>query len=56
MEYFMYVETTIVEDAESEKEAIEMANATLAERAGRGEIEWLVEQEEDTNVHTTKSE
>ena len=46
MTFFVYAETMIASDAESEADAKEEARQTLIERLLKNEVEWLVEEEE----------
>ena len=46
MTFFVYVETMIASDAESEEGAKDEARQTLIERLMKNEVEWLVEEEE----------
>tara|TARA_B100000745_G_scaffold300569_1_gene255400 strand:+ start:231 stop:371 length:141 start_codon:yes stop_codon:yes gene_type:complete len=46
MTFFVYAETMIASDAESEEDAKEEARQTLIERLLKNEVEWLVEEEE----------
>ena len=46
MTFFVYAETMIASDAESEEDAKEEARLTLIERLQKNEVEWLIEEEE----------
>jgi len=46
MTYFIYAETMIASDAESEGDAKEEARQALIERLQKNEVVWLVEEEE----------
>lgn len=46
MPFFVYVDTCIASDAESEEDAKEEARQTLIERLQKNEVEWLIEEEE----------